>query len=147
MPGLVIWKTQQVEKLRKDMDRMFARLWGAFGLEDFPGAIGNFPRIHLTETEDDLVVRAEMSDICPEDISIKLTENTLTLQGEVRRNSIRGQNGIARTERRSQSFSRKLRLPCPIVVEKVKANYHNGTLDIRMPKFMQKKSRTLKIEF
>ena len=146
MPGLVIWKTQQVEKLRKDMDRMFDRLWGAFGLKDFPGAIGAFPKIHLTETEDDLVVSAEIPDISPEDISIDLTEDTLTLKGKVKQNRVCDQEGMVRTERRLQSFSRKLRLPCPIVVETVKATYRNGTLDVRMPKFKQKKSRTLKIE-
>lgn len=146
MPGLVIWKTQQVEKLRKDMDRMFARLWGTFGLEDFSSGIGKFPKIHLAETEEALTISAEMRDISPDDISIDLTEDTLSLKAEIKKNSIRGQNGVVRTEKRFESFSRKLRLPCPIVVEEVKATYREGILTIRMPKFRQKKSRTLKIE-
>ena len=147
MAGLVIWKTQQVEKLRKDMDRMFARLSGAFGLDDPPGSAGYSPTIHLTETQHDLVARVEMRNISPDQISIDLTEDTLTLKIETEKNSVHDQNGVVRTEKRSQSFSRKLRLPCPIVMETVKATYRDGNLDIHMPKFKQKRSRTLKIEF
>ena len=147
MPGLVIWKTQQVEKLRKDMDRMFARLTGAFGLDDLPGSVGNLPTIHLTETQHDLVARVELGNIDPDHISIDLTEDTLTLKVDIEKNRIRSKNGAVRTERSSQSFSRKLRLPCPIVVETVKATYKDGNLDILMTKFKQKRSRTLKIEF
>ena len=43
MQGLIIWKNQQVEKLRKDVDRMFDRLWGDFGLAAFPGTVREFP--------------------------------------------------------------------------------------------------------
>ena len=146
MPGLVIWKTEQVEKLRKDMDRMFDRFCGAFGLAEFPKTMGAYPRIHLNETQHDLVARVEIHNINPEDISIDLTEDSLTVKFEIGKNTVRNQKGMLRTERQTRSFSRKFKLPCPIVVETVKASYKDGNLDIHMKKFEQKRSRTLKIE-
>ena len=60
MPGLIIWKNQQVDRLRKDMDRMFDRLWGEFGLSTLPRAVRDFPSFDLSETEDSVIVKAEV---------------------------------------------------------------------------------------
>lgn len=145
MPGLVIWKNKQVDKLRKDMDRMFDRLWGEFGLPVFPTTFRESPRIDLAETEDSLIIKTEMPGINPEDIEIDLTENTLGIKGRIKQNSVSDENGFVRTKHRVNSFSRKLQLPCRIIVDDVKATFSEGILTVNMPKVKQKKSRTMKI--
>ena len=146
MPGLVILKNQQVEKLRRDMDRMFERLWGEFGLSSLPTAVREFPAIDLTETKDSLIINAEIPGINPEDINIDITENTLSIRGEIKQDRVSNKEGFVRTERRYGSFSKTLNLPCRIVVDDVRATYREGMLNVSMPKFKQRKTRAVKIE-
>lgn len=146
MPGLVIWKNQQVEKLRRDMDRMFERMWGEFGLSPLQRAVKDFPSIVLTETEDTLVISSEMPEINPENLEIDITESTISIRGKISQDSVSDKTVFVKTERRYGSFSRTLKLPCRIVVDDVKATYREGVLNISMPKFKQRKTRAIKIE-
>jgi len=146
MTGLVILKNQQVEKLRKDMDRMFERLWGEFGLSSLPRAVREFPAIDLAETKDRLIINAEIPGINPEDINIDITENSLSIRGEIKQDRVSDKEGFVRTAHRYGSFSKTLQLPCRIVVDDVRATYREGILNVIMPKFKQRKTRTVKIE-
>jgi len=146
MPGLIIWKNQQFDKLRKDVDRMFDRLQGEFGLTVFSGIGREFPAIDLAEAEDRFVVRAEVLDMDPEDIDIDVTENRLRITGKIKHNLVSGKKGFLRTERRHRSFSRTLQLPCRVVVDEVKAVYKNGFLRIILPKYKHEKTRPVQIE-
>lgn len=146
MPGLVIWKNQQVEKLRRDMDRMFERLWGEFGLSTLTGAVKEFPSIDLTEVEDALIISAEIPGINPENIKIDITENNFSISGESKQDRVSDNEGFVRTERSYGSFSRTVHLPCRIVVDDVKATCREGVLKVNMPKFKPRKSRQIKIE-
>ena len=146
MPGLIIWKNQQVDRLRKDMDRMFDRLWGEFGLSSFPRAVRDFPEIDLTETEDRLILKAKIPGMKPDDIQINISEDTLSIRGSVNQDSVRNNKGMVQTEQRHRSFSKQFRLPCPIIVDEVKATYKEEVLNVIMPKFKQKKARAVKIE-
>ena len=110
MPGLVIWKNQEVEKLRRDVDRMFERLWGEFGLSPLRRAVEGFPSIVLTETEDTLVIKSEIPDIDPKDLEINLAERTLNIRGKTSRNRVRDKAGFVKTEHSYRSFSKTLQL-------------------------------------
>ena len=77
MPGLIIWKNQEIDKLRRDMDRLFARLRDDFGMPPFPKIGRDVPFIDLSETEDDLIIKAEIPGIDPEDLDISITEDIL----------------------------------------------------------------------
>jgi HSP20 family protein len=146
MPGLIIWKNQQVNKLRKDVDRMFDRLWGEFGLAAFPRTVRDFPTIDFSETEDNLVVKAKVLHIDPEDIEIDITESMIRIKGEKKQSVVKGKEGFRTTESSYRTFSRTLQLPCRVVVEEVRANYKNGILNILLPKYKPKKTRAVQIE-
>lgn len=146
MPGLIIWKNQQVDKLRKDVDRMFDRMWGEFGLTALPRTVRDFPTIELTETEDSLVVKAKVPDIDPDDIDINITENRIRIKGEKKQSLVRDEEGFSTTQRSYSSFSRTLQLPCRVVVEEVRAVYKDGVLNILLPKYKPKKTRAVQIE-
>ena len=146
MPGLVIWKNQQVEKLRRDMDRMFERLWGEFGLSPLQRAVQDSPRFVLTETEDTLIINSEIPGIDPEDLEINITDSTISVRGKVRQDRVSDEAGVVKMERRYGSFSKTLQLPCRIAVDDVKATYRESALNVIMPKFKQRKTRAVKIE-
>jgi len=57
MPGLIIWKNQEINKLRRDMDRLFTRLRDDFGMPHFKRPPRDIPFIDLSETEEDLILR------------------------------------------------------------------------------------------
>ncbi len=146
MPELIIWKNQQFNKLRKEMEHMLDRLRGEFGLSSFPRTVGEFPDFDMAETEDNLLVKARVPDMDLDDISIKVSENSLIIKGEIREEATRHANGVVGTESRHSSFSRTLRLPCRIVVDDVKAGYKEGVISIEMPKCKRTKSRVMKVE-
>lgn len=146
MPELIIWKNQEFNKLRKDVDRMFDRLWGEFGLSSFAGTAGEFPKFDLIETENSLIVKAEIPGINPDNIDIAISENSLRIKGKLKRKTVSNKEGFVSTERRYGSFSRSLRLPCRIKVDEVKATYKQGVLNIIMPKYEQERSRVVKVE-
>ena len=89
MTELTLWKDQEIRKLRKDMDRLFNRLWSDFGVSVLPEEIEEGPYIDLTETDDTLIVTAELPSINPEDVDVSITGNSLTISGEQKKETIK----------------------------------------------------------
>ena len=146
MPELTIWTNQEIDKLRRDMDRLFARLRDDFAAPLFPRITRYIPSLDLSETEDDLIIKAEIPGINPEDLDISVTENTLNIKGEIKQEFIYEREDYHRMERRYGSFSRSLQLPCRVVVEDVEATYRNGVLQIVMPKCKPEPTRACKVK-
>ena len=146
MPGLIIWKNQEIDKLRRDMDRLFARLRDDFGMPLFPKIGRDVPFIDLSETEDDLIIKAEIPGIDPEDLDISITGDILNIKGEMKQEFVQDSENYHRVERRYGSFSRTIQLPCRVMTEDVKATYRKGILNIVMPKCKPETARALKIK-
>jgi HSP20 family protein len=146
MPELIVWKDQQFDKLRREMDRVFNRVWGDFGLTELTKTITELSDIDLTETRDSLQVKVNIPGINPKDINIDITENDLTIKIASKVEKVTGGKGLVRTRQSYKSFSRTIQLPSRITVDKVRATYKEGVLNINMPKLKQKKGRVLKIE-
>lgn len=145
MPELEVWKKQHINRLKKDMDRLFDRVWGEFGLSLLPRSGKQLPFVDMSETETNLVIKAEIPGIEPEDLDIALTDNLLSIKGETRQRIVREDETYHRTERIYGSFSRTFQLPCRIMVDDVTATYANGILEIVMPKCKPEKTRKLKV--
>jgi HSP20 family protein len=146
MPGLIIWKNQEINKLRRDMDRLFTRLWDDFGMPHFPRAVRDVPFVDLSETEDDLILKAEVPGINPEDLDISITDDILTIKGEMKQELVKENENYHRMERRYESFSRTLQLPCRVMIEDVKATYKEGIVTIIMPKCSPEISQKVRIK-
>jgi HSP20 family protein len=89
------------------------------------------PRFSTEETDQALVVVAEVPGYGPDDLNICLEDEVLTLRGE-RREAV--ENGEAGTLTRTLSFSQSLRLPCPVEPDQVEAVFKDGQLRITLPK-------------
>lgn len=104
------------------------------------------PSVDILETEQALVVKADLPGMNEKDIDIRLENGTLTLTGErkfVKENSEKG--GYHRIERSYGRFARYFSLPDSIDPENVQAEYKNGTLTVTMPKKEAAKPRTIKV--
>jgi HSP20 family protein len=146
MPGLIIWKNQEINRMRRDLDRLFTRVWGDFGMPLYPRAARDAPFINLSETESNLIIKAEIPGMDPEDLEILITDNILTIKGEVKQELRTESENYHRIERRYGTFSRTLQLPCKVMIDDVKATYQKGILNIVMPKCRPEMIREVKIK-
>ena len=141
MSELTLWKKQELDKLRKDLDHLFRRFRRGFGVPRTLLEGAESFSTEFSETEDMLVLNTDLPGIKPEDIEISVTDDTLNLKAEARDDSIEKDENIQRIEKRYRSFSRSISLPCRIVAEEVKATYKDNTLIIELPKCKPKKPR------
>ena len=145
MPDLIIWKDQHINRLKRDMDHMLERMWGEFG-PSLTSKIGIRPSIDLTETEDNLILKAEIPGVNPKDLEIDIADNVLTIRGETKQEDVNEGKNYHKTERSYGFFSRTLRLPCKIILDDVKATYRKGILKVVMPKRAPEETRRLRIK-
>lgn len=146
MPGLILWKNQEINKMKRDMDRLFDRVLNEFFMPLFPRTFREVPFIDLSETEDSLILKAEIPGIKPEDLEISIRDDVLSIKGEIKQEFVDDGENYHRSERRYGSFSRQLRLPCRVMIDDVKATYKKGILHIVMPKCKPEKARKIKIK-
>lgn len=146
MSELILWKNQEISKMRKDMQRLFNRFWYGFGVPMFSEEAGGIHSIDLSETKNTLTIKAAFPGINPEDMDISVTEDTLFIRGERREETVEESADYQRVEKRSGSFSRTISLPCRIKVDEIKAVYKEGILKITMPKCEPDKARGVQIQ-
>ena len=145
MPGLIIWKNQEINKLRRDMDRLFSRLWDDFGMPHFQRPSRDIPSIDLYETEENLILKAEIPGLNPEDLDVSITNDILTIKGEMKKEFAQERENYHRMERRYESFSRSIQLPSRVMIEDVEATYREGVVTIIMPKCKPEITKKVKI--
>jgi HSP20 family protein len=104
------------------------------------------PAVDIFETDNELVLKADIPDIDPKDVAIQLENGTLTLKGERKFEDQKNGRGFHRIERSYGSFTRAFSLPETVDGEKVKADYKSGVLTVRLPKKEVAKPRTINVE-
>jgi len=144
MPELILWKNEQIDRFRKDMDRMFSRLWDDFCFPFLARSPRDWPVLDLLETQDTLMLRAEIPGVFPEDLSILLTEDTLTIEVHVN-DQFDQEEQAHQTKRREGYYSRSIYLPCKVMKEEAKATVKDGVLNVMMPKCEARTSPVIKI--
>ena len=105
------------------------------------------PAVDILETEDALVLRADLPDVKAEDIDVRVENNTLTLSGKRNFDKDETVKGWHRIERSYGEFVRSFEVPSTVDTEKVAADYKNGVLTISLPKKEAAKPRQVKLWF
>lgn len=125
------------------MERLFEGMLGDTWTSRESGELA----IHLDmqDVEDALLVRAEVPGVDKDDLSIELSDRTLSIRGEKRAEEKRETDKELYTERRYGSFSRSLTLPLDVDAEKVEADYANGILSVRLPKATRERPKQIRI--
>jgi HSP20 family protein len=103
------------------------------------------PAVDIYETDDEVVVKAELPEVNQKDIDIQIENNTLTLRGERKFNKETKKENFHRIERSYGTFSRSFTLPGSIDQEKINADYKDGILKISMPKREETKPKQIKV--
>jgi HSP20 family protein len=103
------------------------------------------PAVDIYETEHELVVKADLPQVDPKDLDIRVENNILTLRGERKFESKVSEDKYLRVERTYGSFSRSFALANTVNTEAIKADYHDGVLTLSIPKREEAKPKQIKI--
>lgn len=131
--------------LREKMNRLFEDVFTGRGDDKELASSTWAPAVDIFETENELVMSAEIPGIDEKDIEIKLEDNTLTLKGERKFEKETREENYHRIERSYGSFYRAFTLPNSVNVDKIHAEHENGILKITLPKRQELKPRNVKI--
>jgi HSP20 family protein len=103
------------------------------------------PAVDIYETEQELVVKADLPDIKPEELDIRVENNILTIRGERKFEKQVNENNYLRVERSYGAFSRSFSLANTVNTEAIKAAYKNGVLTLSIPKREEAKPKQIKV--
>jgi HSP20 family protein len=103
------------------------------------------PAVDIYETENELVVKAELPDLQEKDIDVRISNNTLTIRGERKFDKDIKEENFLRIERAYGSFMRSFSLPNTVSSENIRAEYRNGVLTLHMAKREESKPKQIKI--
>ena len=103
------------------------------------------PAVDIYETENELVVKAELPDLQEKDIDVRISNNTLTIRGERKFDKDIKEENFLRIERAYGSFKRSFSLPNTVSSENIRAEYRNGVLTRHMAKREESKPKQIKI--
>jgi HSP20 family protein len=103
------------------------------------------PAVDILESEDALILKADLPDVKTEDIDVRVENQTLTLRGHRKFEKDDNAKGYHRIERSYGEFVRSFALPSIVDTEKVNADYKNGVLTITIPKREAAKPRQVKV--
>src|SRR6266403_97037 len=103
------------------------------------------PAVDIFETEHELVVKADLPDIKPEELDIRVENNILTIRGERKFEKQVNENNYLRVERAYGSFSRSFSLANTVNSDAIKAEYKDGVLTLTIPKREEAKPKQIKV--
>jgi HSP20 family protein len=103
------------------------------------------PAVDIYETEQELVVKADLPEVEENDIDLRVENSTLTLLGERRFQNEVSQDHYLRVERAYGTFTRSFSLPNTVNTEGIRAEYRNGVLTVHMAKREESKPKQIKI--
>jgi HSP20 family protein len=104
------------------------------------------PLVDMYQTDENVVVKAAIPGVKPEDISINVRENVLNISAKIEQVSeVEGATYHLR-ERRYGSFSRAIQLPTAVNSEKAEAEYEDGILTLTLPKTEEVLPKSIKIK-
>ena len=123
--------------LIRDGDRIF---------DDYTEYREPYPPVNIWSNSNEVIVSAEIPGINPEDLDISVIRNQLTIEGERKEDSPEGDIVYHRKERVPGKFVRSFRLPVDVDPDKVRANYTNGILTVKLPVTESSKPKKIAIK-
>ena len=110
------------------------------------------PAVDILENEHELVVKADLPDIKPEELDIRVENNILTIRGERKFEKVARAAGekaedknYLRVERSYGSFARSFSLANTVNSEAIQADYKDGVLTLSIPKREEAKPKQIKV--
>jgi len=103
------------------------------------------PPVDIYETENELVIKADLPDFEEKDIDVRIENNSLTIRGERKFEKDVNEEQYLRVERAYGPFTRSFSLPNTVSCDSIRAEYRNGVLTLHMAKLEESKPKQIKI--
>ena len=129
--------------LEDQVNRLFSDVFERKGEESSLTAWA--PSVDIYETEHELVVKADLPEVDPKDLDIRVENNILTIRGERQFEKNVNEENYLRVERAYGSFARSFSLANTVNSEAIKADYQNGVLTLSIPKREEAKPKQIKV--
>jgi HSP20 family protein len=137
---------RELRGMQEQMNRLLNLSWNHdLAGEDIKEGIWQ-PPVDIYETEENIIIKAELPDVDQKDIEVRIEDNTLILKGERKHVSEVKKENYHRIERYFGSFQRSFSLPANVQQDKVSATSDKGVLTITLPKKEESKPKQIKVE-
>lgn len=145
------WRKKQVLpfrdifSLQDDVNRLFDEFFVP-GERGGVSGLSFIPSIDISETNEQVKVKADLPGMSEKDIEVTLENNVLTMKGKREEEKETKEENFYSKERVCGAFSRQITLPKKINPDSVKAKFRNGVLEITMDKAQEEKSKQVEIK-
>lgn len=133
-----IWR--EMDRFQRDINRLF---------DDFSPnmrSAPSFPAVNIWADAESVLITAEMPGMSGDDIELNVLEDTLTISGERKLETLPEGAKYHRQERGFGKFARSIRLPYRVDTKKVKANFKNGILEIALPRAEEDRPKKIAVK-
>ena len=123
----------------------FPSLWG--GERWWPTEVEvQVPALDVYETDEEVVLKADMPGLSKDQIEVNLSDSTLTVTGEKKKEAEVKEEHYYRSERSFGSFTRTVHLPAEVKAAEAKATFKDGVLEVRLPKTEAARRKAVKVK-
>lgn len=146
MSQMVRWDPfAEFGSMRRAVERLFDDFAPTRSMRGGDATELTFP-IDLSESEDQVVVKAVLPGVRPEDVEITVSEGVLTVRGEARQETTEEKENFYRREIRFGSFARSIPLPSRVNQDSAEAEFKDGILTIQLPKAEESRPRSIRVK-
>jgi len=144
MNSITRWEPfRNLASLQEQVNRLFE---GNFSHDRDQSALTAWsPSVDVYETENDLVIKADLPEVVEKDIDVRVENNMLTIRGERKLEQKVKEENYLRMERSYGFFTRSFSLPNTVNTEQIQARYSDGVLTVILPKRAESKPKQVKI--
>ncbi len=147
--SIMRWRPgRELATIRDEMNRLFDDFFSGFPFPERRRGLmeGEWaPTVDVAETDENIIVTAELPGVKQNDVEISVVNDVLTLKGEKREEKEIKKENYHRIERSYGSFQRSITLPTGVHADKAKATYKDGVLTVTIPKVEEAKPKSIKI--
>ncbi len=149
---LVKWRPiREFDTLRRDMERLFEDVFEPFGrrhrwLPRLSERDEIVPNVDMLDRKNEIVVKAQLPGVEKGDVDLAITKDSLTIKGEIKKEEEEKKENYYCSECTYGSFLRTIPLPAEIDTAKVKADFKNGVLKVKLPKLEEAKAKEVKVK-
>lgn len=132
--------------LRREIERLFDE---SLFRQEFPTSeladVASMP-VDVFEEGNNLMVKASIPGLKPEDIKVEVRGDALTIAGESKKEEEKKERNYHLKEHRYSRYERSIRLPGEVLTDKAEANFDNGILTLTLPKAEVNKTKAIPIK-
>jgi len=132
---------REFEELQREMNRLFS----AYLPSTLRSPMG-YPAMNIYTNEEEALITAELPGVNPEDLELSVINDTLTIKGERKEETLPEGACCYRQERTYGNFTRSIELPFKVDANKVKAVFEKGILTVTLPRAEEDKPKKIAVK-